>query len=109
MLREWVRAGGHEPEEAANGLEGLAKLKERPPDIILSDLLMPRMGGLELLESLRNRGSPVPVIIITSNKQEAVRERCLSLGAVAVVHKPPDEREVLTLIGRTLEKRARQA
>ncbi len=106
MLREWVQAAGHETDEAADGLAGLAQLEERQPAIILSDLLMPRMGGLELLETLADVGSTIPIIIITSNKQATVRERCLSLGAVAVVHKPPNAEELLTLIGEILEQQA---
>ncbi len=109
MFLEWIQAEGYETDEAADGLAGLAKFKERQPDLILSDLLMPRMGGLELLEALSGEGATVPVIIITSNKQKTVRERCLSLGAVAVIHKPPDEQQLLALIRETLEERAGKA
>ncbi len=86
VIHSLVRDAGYETEEAENGRAGLEKIAARKPDCILTDLLMPDMGGLELLESLREPGAAIPVIIITGNIQESVRQRCLELGAAAVVN-----------------------
>ena len=90
--------------EATDGLDALAKLMEYTPQCILSDLLMPRMGGLELLENLSRKGSRIPVIIVTGNIRESVRQKSLALGAAAVVHKPINPDRLLALIEETLNE-----
>ena len=102
VIRSLVRDAGYETEEAENGRAGLEKIAARKPDCILTDLLMPDMGGLELLESLRELGAAIPVIIITGNIQESVRQRCLELGAAAVVNKPVRQEELLPAIEKAL-------
>ncbi len=102
VIRSLVRDAGYETEEAENGRAGLEKIAARKPDCILTDLLMPDMGGLELLESLREPGAAIPVIIITGNIQESVRQRCLELGAAAVVNKPVRQEELLPAIEKAL-------
>ncbi len=102
VIRSLVRDAGYETEEAENGRAGLEKIAARQPDCILTDLLMPDMGGLELLESLRELAAAIPVIIITGNIQESVRQRCLELGAAAVVNKPVRQEELLPAIEKAL-------
>ncbi|MCH7496373.1 MAG: response regulator [Candidatus Marinimicrobia bacterium] len=104
LLRQIVLTGGYETVEAIDGADGLAKLRGRRPDCILSDLLMPRMGGLELLEALSLKEVTIPVIIVTANLQESVRERCLAAGAVGVVHKPAEAETLLALIDKTVQE-----
>lgn len=102
IIRSLVREAGHETEEAEDGRAGLEKIAARKPDCILTDLLMPDMGGLELLESLRELGAAIPVIIITANIQESVHQRCLDLGAAAVVNKPVRQDKLLPALGKAL-------
>lgn len=102
VIRSLVREAGHETEEAEDGRAGLEKIAARKPDCILTDLLMPDMGGLELLESLRELGAAIPVIIITANIQESVHQRCLDLGAAAVVNKPVRQDKLLPALGKAL-------
>lgn len=102
VIRNLVRQAGHETEEAENGRAGLEKAAARKPDIILTDLLMPELGGLELLEALSEQGAAIPVIIITANIQESVRRRCLELGAAAVVNKPVRREELLPALEKAL-------
>jgi len=76
--------------EAANGAEGIAILRRHPIDVVLCDLEMPGMGGLELLakmnasEALRD----IPVILLTGNENHAEKIRCLGEGASDYVTKP---------------------
>ena len=102
VIRSLVRDAGYETDEAENGRAGLEKIAARKPHCILTDLLMPDMGGLELLESLRELGAAIPVIIITANIQESVRQRCLELGAAAVVNKPVRQEELHPAIEKAL-------
>lgn len=102
VIRNLLRAAGHETEEAENGRAGLTKTAARKPDCILTDLLMPELGGLELLETLREQGTAIPVIIITANIQESVRRRCFELGAAAVVNKPVSQEELFPAIEKAL-------
>lgn len=102
VIRSLLHEAGHETEEAENGRTGLEKAAARQPDIILTDLLMPELGGLELLEALSEQDVAVPVIIITANIQKSVRRRCLELGAAAVVNKPVRQQELLPAIEKAL-------
>lgn len=65
---------------AANGIETLELIEQATPDLLLLDLLMPEMNGIEVLEKLQGRMT-YPVIVFTNISKEASRKRCLELGA----------------------------
>ena len=87
-IRKILAPVGYEILEASSGAEGIKFLSEHSPDCILMDLLMPGISGMEILEQLHSTDSSPPVIIITADIQTSVRDRCLELGAFAVVNKP---------------------
>ncbi|MFA7536555.1 MAG: response regulator [Desulfuromonadales bacterium] len=99
-----LKAAGCETAEAANGLEGLAKLEEFNPDCILSDLLMPEMDGIEFLAALKEKGNRVPVIVLTADIQESKKQLCLSLGAAGFINKPPQKLEIISLVNQILNQ-----
>lgn len=74
--------------EAANGIEALEKLKNEEFDLLITDLNMPNMGGLKLIEHVRTMGLTVPIIILTTSGEEKDVERGLELGANDYVTKP---------------------
>ena len=76
--------------EAADGLAALHCLWKHPIDLLLCDLHMPEMGGLELLRVLSESGivKRVPTIVVSSNHGEAPNAEALALGVRAYVHKP---------------------
>ena len=76
----------------------LASLTDGLPDCLILDLQMPGMTGLELQEILIRKGLKIPTIILTSNKDAAMRERCLSSGAVAYLPKPVRRAELFAAI-----------
>ncbi len=80
--------GGHDVVEAADGLDALAKMDERPPDLVLSDWNMPNMSGLELLRTLRADGNRVPFGFVTSEGSDDMREVAERAGAHFVIVKP---------------------
>ena len=92
VVRSLVQAGVELAEtlEAGHGLEALAILKEKTPDIILSDINMPAMDGLEFVRQLRNIESArgVPVVMITTEGSEANVVEAISCGARGYIRKP---------------------
>lgn len=102
---EVAHALGCETREAETGLAALAELEDAEPDCIVSDLCMPVMDGIELLESLRARGDSTPVINITADRTGETRAVCRKLGAVEVLHKPFDIEKLRGLLKAILEER----
>ena len=74
--------------EAANGQEGLEQAAQCQPNLIVTDLKMPKMDGLEMIEELRNRGCEAYVIILTAYDSFAYAQQALRLGAVDFLLKP---------------------
>lgn len=75
--------------EAGDGLSGLHKFETLKPDITFIDLTMPVMGGMEVLESIRKTSPQSIVVVASADAQPTTQERCMSLGAFALLRKPP--------------------
>ena len=73
LLEMSLKNMGHEVVMTADGIDALACCDEAPFDLILTDLKMPRMDGLQLLRSLRERGEDVPVIVLTAPRLLGLR------------------------------------
>ncbi len=102
MLSRMVSEPGHEVITASNGREGIARTVEDRPEVILTDLLMPEMDGLEFIAALRDKGIKIPVVVITANIQETVRQKCVEAGVAAFINKPPKGEVVLQAIAAAL-------
>ena len=96
---------GFEVLTAADGAEGLAAAQSEHPDLILLDLLLPEMNGLDVFRSVR-RDSEVPIIMLTARGEEIDRVVGLELGADDYVTKPFSTRELVARV-RTVLRRAR--
>src|SRR3989344_3529821 len=83
-LREELETGGYEVEGAGDGQEGLEKVKSFLPDIVLLDLVMPKMDGMEMLQRLKGDSATrsVPVVILTNLSDYERISEALSLGAM---------------------------
>jgi len=92
FLRSKLRAQGYEVLTASNGAAALEQARAQEPDLIVLDVVMPKMGGFEVLQELRSF-SPVPVIILSAKGADADKIRGLGLGADDYISKPfnPDE------------------
>ncbi len=104
FLSEALGKEGYACSEAGDGQKALEQIREDPPDIVLLDLKMPRMGGMEALRRIRSIDESIAVIIITAfgsreTAYEAVRE-----GAYDFFSKPADVSEVRTVVGRAAER-----
>jgi two-component system sensor histidine kinase/response regulator len=92
--REFVRTvlehAGCVVEEAADGLQALASIKANPPDLVVLDLHMPGLNGLEVVESIRHdiRYNSLPVVALTASAMHGDREQALSAGFTDYMTKP---------------------
>jgi two-component system KDP operon response regulator KdpE len=94
---------GYQVLEAGNGLEGVRRVREDLPDLVLLDVMMPEMDGFEALHSIR-QFSQVPVIMLTVKSDEEDKVRGLELGADDYVTKPFGPRELSSRIKAVLRR-----
>lgn len=92
---------------ASDGQEGLEKASRELPDLVVSDVMMPVMGGLELCSALKGQlaTSHIPVILLTAKSLEDQRAQGYDSGADAYISKPFSERVLLSRIGNLLKSR----
>ena len=97
---------GYEVILAKDGVEALEHLVDMLPDVILSDIEMPRMDGFDLVRNLRNdqRTKAIPVVMITSRTADKHRSHALAIGAQHYLGKPYDEDELLALVAGYCKK-----
>lgn len=101
-----LRAGGFEPLEAADGEVGLIEARRAGVDLVLLDLLLPKMDGFDVLSQLRVTHPSLPVIILTARGSEDDRVRGLRCGADDYVVKPFSARELLARVEAVLRRSA---
>ncbi len=90
LLREFLTAKGYDVSSAQNGEEALRKVKEERPHLILLDVRMPKMNGLEVLRQVREIDHEVGVIMVTAVSDEETGRQALKLGAFDYITKPLD-------------------
>jgi len=90
ILNDQIISLGHVPCQAVNGLDALEKIGQRAPDLILMDIVMPKMDGYELLEHLKAdpRFKHIPVIMISALDELSSVVRCIKQGAIDYMVKP---------------------
>jgi chemosensory pili system protein ChpA (sensor histidine kinase/response regulator) len=106
-LAEFVRDLGFEVQTAGDGLEAVAVLERTVPDILLVDLEMPRMNGLELTAHVRSRHATMhlPVLMVTSRSTDKHRRNALQAGVNVYMVKPFDEDVLATHIQQLTAQR----
>ncbi|MEX0714149.1 MAG: response regulator [Pirellulales bacterium] len=87
---------------AADGLEAMAGMAQQPPDIVVTDLQMPEMNGLELTQAIRERYPLVPVILMTAQGSEDIAVQALLCGAASYVPKSRLARDLLETVENVL-------
>jgi cyclic di-GMP phosphodiesterase len=105
ILMHLMRTDGFRCLEASNGVEALEQLERQPVTLVLSDLRMPRMDGLELLRQVRARFPDAAVMMITAVADVEVAVSCLALGAMDYLIKPFHLDEVRARVAQALERR----
>jgi DNA-binding NtrC family response regulator len=102
-LAELLESDGHQVREAEHAPAALAALDEAPADLVLSDLTMPAMDGLALLEEVRARHPDTLFVLVTAHGDERTAVRALREGAYGYVPKPFDNDEIRALVRRARE------
>jgi two-component system, NtrC family, response regulator AtoC len=104
VLRTFLRRHGYEVEVAASGEEALKLLDSFGPDIVITDVRMPKLGGLDLLSTLKAKGSDATVIVMSAYGSHEQALEAISLGAYDYVSKPFAPEEVLLCLRKAEER-----
>jgi CheY-like chemotaxis protein len=91
VVKDMLDVAGVEMDEADGALAGLKLVEERDYDLVLMDLRMPGMDGLEAIQRMRQRGDAkgrLPIIVLTADAAAGLREKCMAAGADEVLFKP---------------------
>lgn len=108
-LRRLLVLEGHEVREAQGGMIGVRMALEDPPDLVLCDLVMPDLDGLEVMRRLKqdSRTARVPFVAVTGSAAPAEVQRGLRLGADGYVTKPFEIDHLVSVVTRLLTDRCR--
>jgi two-component system, chemotaxis family, chemotaxis protein CheY len=102
MVKLVLGPAGYDVVEAGDGAEGLAKLKAASVDLVITDLNMPVMNGLELIRSAR--GLPtmvgVPIVFLTTESNDSVKQEAKAAGATGWITKPFKPEQLLAIVGK---------
>jgi len=104
-LDQLLRSEGYEVDQGEDGVAALAIASERPPDVVVTDLDMPNMDGLKLLERLRSQDADLPVIVVTSLQDVGAAVRAMRAGAEDYLTKPVDFDALTLVLERALQRR----
>ncbi len=103
-LSEILSYEGYKIDDAENGEEGLKKIKEKNYDVILCDIKMPKVDGLEFLEKAKETNPDVPIIMISGHGTIETAVEAVKKGAFDYVAKPPDLNRLLITIRNAMDK-----
>jgi DNA-binding NtrC family response regulator len=103
-LAKLLEQEGYVVDAAADGVEALASVSDNPPALIISDLKMPNMDGMELLKQLAERGIEVPVVVATAFGEVSTAVAAMRAGAEDYLTKPIDFDALLLVVERTLAR-----
>ena len=109
ILRFNLQRSGYATLEAYDGAEGLRLALEENPDLVLLDVMLPKMIGFDVCKTLRQRGSNVPVIILTAREEETDKVLGLEIGADDYITKPFSMRELIARVGANIRRTAMTA
>ena len=108
VVRFALSDGGYEVHEAADGQEALLRAAETDPDLVVLDVLMPELDGLEVCRQLRTEG-PMPILMLSSKSDAVDRIVGLELGADDYMVKPFSPRELVARVKGILRRSSRPA
>jgi CheY-like chemotaxis protein len=97
LLRIAFESCGHVVREAQDGAEALEEVERELPDLVVTDVMMPHMNGIELAERLQARAAPVPLIAISADRQKLAE-----VAADVKIEKPFDPHELVAAATRLL-------
>lgn len=101
-MRSLLVAWGYEVETAEDGRAALDKVGVIHPSVVITDVRMPEMNGLELLEAVRRDEPAIPVVVLTAHVTSEARRRAVEHGAFAFLPKPVEAAKLKTLLASAL-------
>ena len=101
-LKQILEEGGFNVEEAKDGQDAIERYYLRRPDLVLLDMVMEGMGGLEVLRKIRELDPAAEVVIATADIQNATETEARQIGAAGYLRKPFNPQEVLDTINKVL-------
>ena len=107
LVRLYLGRDGHKVLSAADGLNGLQLAREARPDLVVLDLMLPRLDGMEVCRALRE-DSNIPIIMLTARVEEEDRLKGLDLGADDYVTKPFSPKELAARVRAVLRRTKRE-
>jgi two-component system chemotaxis response regulator CheY len=103
-VRQILEAEGYVVAEAEDGLIALERYFLEKPDLVLLDLVMRGMNGLDVLKKLTELDAAARVIIVSADVQDSSRELAVAAGAAGFLNKPVDRTVLLTSVAKTLDR-----
>src|SRR5664279_2864080 len=108
-LQTLLELEGYEVDTANDGTEGLARLADRPYDLVLLDFAMPERNGIEILQDIRERDSELAVVMITAYGTVENAVNAMQAGANNFIQKPWDNEKLLADVGAVVGRRRAEA
>ena len=108
ILRFNLQREGYDTLEAYDGATGLELALQENPDLVLLDVMLPKMIGFDVCQELRAKGSSVPVIILTAREEEADKVLGLEIGADDYITKPFSMRELMARVKANIRRTGMQ-
>ncbi len=108
LLKKRLRSEGYETFEAYDGVEGLKKIKDCSPDVVVLDIMMPKLDGYEVCKRLKSEDSTkhIPILMLTAKGDISDKVKGLDIGADMYITKPFDYKEISARIRSLLTKSA---
>lgn len=103
-LRDNLELESYRVDVASDGAEGLAKLTSQPYDLVLLDVMLPRLSGFDVCKAARSAGITIPIILLTARGEEIDKVLGLELGADDYITKPFSVRELLARVKAHLRR-----
>src|SRR5438309_9453683 len=104
FLTHLFQRDGHTIRTAENGRQAMELLRQQPADVVISDVKMPDMGGIELLRAARELQPNIEIIMMTAVANEGTAHEAFMLGGFDFVHKPFDNELLKEKVARALQK-----
>ncbi len=103
MMKSYLQRAGHDVYQAYDGVETLQKVKDVKPDLVLLDIMMPKLDGFTVCETLR-KTTNIPIIVVSAKVAEEDKVRMFDLGADDYITKPFSFKEMVMRVGAQLRR-----
>jgi len=104
LMASVLKPRGYKVVQATDGIDGLAKMAETKVDLVITDLNMPKMNGIEMINSIRGTAQydGVPLILLTAQGQKEHEHKCQIVGAAGWISKPLKVSEICNMVKRLI-------